>query len=413
MPHNWVETTIDNICQIGDGNHSGKYPRKDEIHESGIPFIRGVDFQNGTVVKNQLQYILPEKHEQLKKGHLEDGDILFANRGMIGKLAIVPNGFTPANLNSQLAWLRGYDEVQSKMLYYQLQSIDIENQIRGLTTGTALKQLPIGNLKKISLAIPPLPEQQRIVAKLDSLFAHLEDIEHRIISLAECRNDYLLSCLVNSESGNFYARKKIGQYLEEGTERIGNEWKGKRLIGVSVKEGIIDLKIGQKKTFEKYKIVQPGDFIYNTMRVNIGSIAIYKGDEIALTSPDYVVFRVKEHLSPQLLLRFLKSEQGILEIGANTKGSVRARLYFKSLSEVRMPVAPEKVQLNAEKFLTTFSESVKKLNKLTTHDLQQLRQAILTKAFKGELVEQLPTDGSAEELLKEIKQLKNETLKKK
>ena len=50
--------------------------------------------------------------------------------------------------------------------------------------------------------------------------------------------------------------------------------------------------------------------------------------------------------------------------------------------------------------------------KVLKAEIDILPQAILAKAFRGELVEQLPTDGSAEELLEEIKKLKLETKNK-
>jgi type I restriction enzyme S subunit len=234
-------------------------------------------------------------------------------------------------------------------------------------------------------------------------------IKARIESLKTIPNRLTYSCLVDSGKNEFYRREKIGQFLEEATDRIGVNWNGLRLIGVSAKEGITDLRIGQKESFEKYKIVKPGDFIYNTMRVNIGSIAIYDGTENALTSPDYVVFRVSKYLSPRLLINFLKSDQGLLEIGANTKGSVRARLYFKALSEIRMPIAPIETQNFAENFLKGFIITLNTLKKLNKTTLNELSQSILAKAFKGELVEQLSSDGDARELLKEIQELRAHT----
>ncbi|WP_079242485.1 restriction endonuclease subunit S [Chryseobacterium indologenes] len=252
-------------------------------------------------------------------------------------------------------------------------------------------------LKDIKFPLPPLTEQNNIVEKLDSLFGQLENIKGKIHNLKITSNKFTQSCLKNPKQKECYKYQKIGQYLEECTERIGENWKGIRLVGVSAKEGIIDLRIGQKDSFEKYKIVKTGDLIYNTMRVNIGSIAIYEGIENALTSPDYVVFRVKRHVSPQLLLNYLKSEQGLLEIGTNTKGSVRARLYFSALSEIKMPIAPVQIQSLAEKFLKEFSNSLKKIHRIEKVTLESLSRAILVKAFKGELTEQLDTDEDTKE----------------
>lgn len=272
--------------------------------------------------------------------------------------------------------------------------------------GSATNYIKIGNFKNFKISFPPRSEQHRIVAKLDKLFRQLEFINKKVDNLKTIKDRFIYSCLVDKKNKQFYSRQKIGSYLEERTERVGENWKVYNKIGVSAKKGIIELSTGQKKSFEKYKVVRPGDFIYNTMRVNIGSIAIYTGKEIAITSPDYVVFKVKNFLSSELLLGFLKSDQGLLEIGANTKGSVRARLYFKSLSEIRMPLSNEKIQILAQKFLTTFSISFKKINEISNKKLKDLEISILNKAFKGELVPQLESDGYARELLREIEKSK-------
>ena len=102
----WVEKNVEDVCIIGDGNHSSNYPRKEELVEVGIPFIRATNLINGRVSGEDMRFLSPEKHNKLKKGHLKTGDILLTNRGEIGKTAIVDKEYDNANLNSQIAWLR-------------------------------------------------------------------------------------------------------------------------------------------------------------------------------------------------------------------------------------------------------------------------------------------------------------------
>ncbi len=137
------------------------------------------------------------------------------------------------------------------------------------------------------------------------------------------------------------------------------------------------------------------------MRVNIGSIAIYNGKEKCITSPDYVVFHTIKGLSAALLLKYLKSNQGLLEINHNTQGSVRSRLYYENLVKIKMPIAPIAEQAKAEKILNVFSKiNSRKNNLLVT--LDKLSKSVLAKAFRGELVPQDPNDEPAEKLLARI-----------
>lgn len=380
IPKNWIVSDLLSLSEISTG-------KKDANHAT---------------IDGKYPFYTCALTQSKSDTYAFDGpSVIIPGNGNIGYVFYYDNKFEAY----QRTYIINKIKINPRFLYYHFQCYWKSRTVDNLF-GSTIQYVKIGNFKDYKVQFPCLAEQQRIVAKLDELFRHLEQVENRFDSLRNIGDKYLNSCIINSSENKFYSRKKIGQFLEEGTSRIGDKWEGLRLIGVSAKEGIINLRIGQKKTFEKYKIVQPGDFIYNTMRVNIGSIAIYEGDEIALTSPDYVVFRVKEYLSSKLLFRFLKSTQGLLEIGANTKGSVRARLYFSALSEIRMPIAPESIQLSAQRFLKEFDTSLKSLDNLKRNKLDKLPQAILAKAFKGELVPQLPSDGDAKELLAEIKKLK-------
>ena len=118
----WLEKTVSDICTIGDGNHSSKYPKASEMVPSGVPFIRGMNLVDGKISDQDLLFISEKKHQQLKKGHLKAGDVLITNRGEIGKVAIVDNAFDGANLNSQIAWLRCHHQLEPKFLFYFLQS---------------------------------------------------------------------------------------------------------------------------------------------------------------------------------------------------------------------------------------------------------------------------------------------------
>jgi type I restriction enzyme S subunit len=164
---------IQAVCTIGDGNHSSNYPKKTEMVQQGVPFLRAGNVQNGTVVDGDLKFISDEKHQKLKKGHLQQGDVLITNRGEIGKTAIVPKAFHGANLNSQVAWLRPNENLLSEFLFYALNT-RVARQAFGLQqTGAALQQLTIKQLKVFEIPLPSLAQQQRIVESLSEISSHV------------------------------------------------------------------------------------------------------------------------------------------------------------------------------------------------------------------------------------------------
>jgi type I restriction enzyme M protein len=85
------------------------------------------------------------------------------------------------------------------------------------------------------------------------------------------------------------------------------------------------------------KKVSAEDFIYNPMRINIGSIGLVpKTEEEVITSPDYVVFRAKG-INPNYLLNVLRSPFYRMYIDVISTGSIRDRLYFDDLRKLRVP----------------------------------------------------------------------------
>lgn len=164
----WPAVEIGNICEIGDGNHSSSYPKASEMVDSGVPFIRGTNLIEGRVDPHDMRFISREKHIQLKKGHLKTGDVIFTNRGEIGKVAIVDEKFDGANLNSQLAWLRSKNGLLPTYLLTVLQSSFIQGRLHVEKNGATLQQFTIKQLNELKIPLPDIATQQAIVAEIEA-----------------------------------------------------------------------------------------------------------------------------------------------------------------------------------------------------------------------------------------------------
>lgn len=295
-----------------------------------------------------------------------------------------------------------YGGISNWFLFYFLQAK--KEAIISLGVGGAQPNISQTILKKISILLPPLGEQARIVSVLKLLMGRIQAAQEKLDEIDKIEKK-LLKSFISNEDNEILPSVKLGKYCLEGTTRIGSNWNDKRLVGVSKEDGIIDLRVGNKVNFENYKIVQPNDFVYNPMRVDIGSIAIYDGKDIAITSPDYIVFRVQKCLSPLLLLKFLKSELGLAEINNNTQGSVRSRLYFSNLCNINYPLSEELYQQQAQKMLLVFKE-ISIQRKIIARKLILLKQSVLVKAFAGDLTIQDSNDEPTDLLIMRIQEEK-------
>lgn len=191
--------TLREVCEIGDGNHSSKYPRSDEMVDEGVSFIRGTNMVNGTISVQDMKFITPEKHQELRKGHLKAFDVLITNRGEIGKIAQIPKHFAGSNLNSQLAWLRADQEVLlPRFLFYVLNASHVQSSISG--EGGALQQLTIKNIKLIRIPVPSPEGQARVVAildKFDTLTNSITEGLPREIELRQKQYEYYRDLLLS------------------------------------------------------------------------------------------------------------------------------------------------------------------------------------------------------------------------
>lgn len=134
--------------------------------------------------------------------------------------------------------------------------------------------------------------------------------------------------------------QRLEGFVVERGGRAGGETP-ERFVGVSNVGGLAPFKGRPGNDTSRYRRLDLGDFAYNPMRVNVGSIALCRRpDEAGWVSPDYVVFGLAEDapFSAEFLLTFLKSPLGQAEIDRRSRGAVRRRLYFEDLLQVRMPI---------------------------------------------------------------------------
>jgi type I restriction enzyme S subunit len=167
-------------------------------------------------------------------------------------------------------------------------------------------------------------------------------------------------------------------------------------MGVTKSDGIVPMKIRLiAADIARYKLVENDWFAYNPMRLNIGSIARWKGAKEILVSPDYVVFRCLQEnqwgIDPAYLdhLRQTKAWEEFVASGGD--GSVRVRIYYKDLARLRLALP----STHEQKKLAACLSSVDVLTSA------QDRKVDTLKTHKKGLVEQLfPREGETQPRLR-------------
>lgn len=170
----WRRIKLDDICnQITDGTH-----RTPRYTTSGIPFLSVKNVTSGFIDMNNTKFISIEEHQEfIKRCHPEYGDILYTKVGTTGvaKIIDIKQDFS---IFVSLALLKiKNDVVFNRFLEYVLNSPYVYKQSQKLTSGAANRNFLLNDIKKVELYLPPLSEQRSIVARLDSLSAHVRELE--------------------------------------------------------------------------------------------------------------------------------------------------------------------------------------------------------------------------------------------
>lgn len=216
-----------------------------------------------------------------------------------------------------------------------------------------------------------------------------------------------------------WKKVKLGDLLEYYSVRAKDVGSSTDLefCGVSKEDGITISKYAAEDKAEEYKVIEKGCFAYNPYRINVGSIALMQEDKKGLISPAYVLFKPKPNsIIPKLLLKYLKSAEGLRQIKQNARGTVRQALRFEDLCKIEITLPKYEEQLELYNNLELTQNKCDSLNleyKNQLDLLKKLRQQILQDAVQGKLVPQDLSDEPASVLLEQIKAEKEKLVREK
>lgn len=164
--------------EIIDGDRGHNYPKQDDFSSSGHCLF--LNTGNVTLTGfnfSDCAFVTKEKDETLRKGKLKRCDVVLTTRGTVGNVAFYDSSvpFEHVRLNSGMVILRAsQEELLPRYLYLFLRSRNFKDQVASLTTGSAQPQLPIRDIRKVEIPLPPLSEQRAIASVLGALDDKIE-----------------------------------------------------------------------------------------------------------------------------------------------------------------------------------------------------------------------------------------------
>lgn len=173
IPEGWKWVRLGEIIfGVADGPHfSPKY------QEQGIPFISTRNISSGRLDLSTAKYISRELHEELcKRCKPKKGDVLYTKGGTTG-IAAVNDSDVEFNVWVHVAVLSLDQHVYPYYLAMALNSPHCYELSQEYTHGTSNRDLGLTRMVRITLPLPPLAEQKRIVARLEEILPLCERLK--------------------------------------------------------------------------------------------------------------------------------------------------------------------------------------------------------------------------------------------
>ncbi|HII4381621.1 TPA: restriction endonuclease subunit S [Vibrio parahaemolyticus] len=457
LPKGWVNQ---NLVEITTKIGSGSTPRggQDAYKAEGIPLIRSMNVRFSGLDAKGLAFIDNEQADKLNAVTISDKDVLLNITGAsIGRVSVARDWAVGGRVNQHVCIIRPvFVDPLSDYLNYYLMTPKMQDYINSNESGATRQALTKAKVESLSVPIAPLPEQKRIVEKLDEVLAQVDTIKARLDGIPDLLKRFRQSVFASAVSGKLTEEWRsvnkttdplITWVIPREIERdfkLPKEWRAVKLGDVSERVSVGHVgKTSEFYTDEENGIpflrsqnVRPGRIsmdglsyitkdAYNSLKksqLRAGDLLVVRvganrGDACIL--PDIfekvncanIVFaRPKKGLSSYLEIYFQSPFAQALLLGKSV-GGAQGVINTKSVQATYLALPPQEEQKEIVRLVDqyfAFADTIEAQVKKAQARVGNLTQSILAKAFRGELVPQNDDDEPAEVLLERIAQARKE-----
>jgi type I restriction enzyme, S subunit len=168
IPKSWEVRTIGDIVNPKRPVTYGIVQAGEHVPE-GIPYIRVSDMKSNSLHPAKMMRTSPVIAERFMRSRVLEGDLVYALRGDVGKVLVVPRILEGANLTQGTALISKSDSIETSFLYWCFDSSATRKQTYDMAKGSTFVEMTLGNLKNIKIPVPPCLEQSAIAKILDSI----------------------------------------------------------------------------------------------------------------------------------------------------------------------------------------------------------------------------------------------------
>ncbi|HEB9335916.1 TPA: restriction endonuclease subunit S [Campylobacter coli] len=408
LPQGWEVKKLGDIAEISSGGTPSR--NKKEYWDNGtIPWVKIKDIKEKFISTTE-EFITEDGLKNSSAKLFKKGTLLYSIFATLGEVAILD---IDATTNQAIAGINiKENNINSLYLMYFLRSI--KDEICNKGRGVAQNNLNLSILKQIEIPLPPLKEQERIVGILDESFAKIDEsikiLEQDLLNLDELMQSALQKAfnpLKDNAKENYklpqgWEWKSLGEisnliqngFAASKNNEIPSGYVHLRTHNISTDGNLnFDTLIKIKREFikEKQSFIEKNDILFNNTNSTelVGKTALVTQNYNYAFSNHLTKIKLKNQYNSKLVVFYfvllLKNKyfekichQWIGQSGIN----------IDKLKKIQIPLPPLKEQEQIASHLDELSSHVKNLKQnyqAQIKDLQELKNSLLDKAFKGNL----------------------------
>lgn len=429
LPPKWQWVYLSGILrEIKNGTTA-----KQDKSGNGYLVTRIESLQNQTIDFNRLGTIVNNKDIKESDWYIADDIVLshINSSEHVGKTALIKKDMLPLVHGMNLLRLRFIPVIMPLLFQYYSQSYQYKKSILS-KIHMAVNQVSINQKQLGTIVFPlaPLDEQQRIVDRIEGLFAKLDEAKEKAQDVIDGFDDRRSAILnkaftgeltqawrkLNNITTDSWSNKSINSIchsLKYGTAKKSESSGSVVVIRMgNLQQGEIDWSdlayTTDKADIEKYHL-EPNDVLFN--RTNsaalVGKTSIYRGEYPAI----YAGYLIKLDYDHEIVigdfLNYALNTQSakIYCNSVKTDGVNQSNINAKKIGAYIIPVPSIKEQeiiVETLKSLLSKEQQAKEISEQIIEQIEVMKKAILARAFRGELGTNDPNDESAIELLKRV-----------
>ncbi|MFI0795632.1 restriction endonuclease subunit S [Micromonospora rubida] len=433
LPSGWALATLDDLQAnepraVTDGPF-GSNLSSAHYTASGARVIRLQNIGDGRFV-DERAYISMEHFDKLKAHEVRAGDLVVASLGQsLPRVCIVPELDAPAIVKADCIRVRLHPSIDARWLLYTLSSPAVRVYASSRVRGVGRPRLGLGELRQISIPVPPIAEQRRILAALEGLLSGLsaavDSAKRARLRLRRLRSRWLLELTKEvSLVSRGVTQMSIGEMatlLRNGmfVSRPGVDPDGVPILRIGAVRPLAlntsDIRFTGKEPDELNGagyLLNEGDILFTRYNGNpeyVGACAVVPADGARLAYPDKLIRVVVDPriANPNYVAMACSVGRGREQIRSAIKTTAgQAGISGRELKAVTIAL-PSIDEQNHR--VEQYQRVDRLLNRLSV-DLERaesnavrLLGSLLGQAFAGQLVPQDPNDEPASELLARIK----------